>query len=89
MTTIQMTSVFQERKNALEKEHKLLIEQKNEPKPVAGNGIYERYNNPVVTAAHAPLEWRFDFNENTNPFLQERIAINAAFNAGAMKWNGK
>jgi len=89
MTTIQMTSVFQERKNALEKEHKLLIEQKNEPKPVAGNGIYERYSHPVVTAAHAPLEWRFDFNENTNPFLQERIAINAAFNAGAMKWNGK
>lgn len=89
MTTIQMTSVFQERKNALQKEHQLLIEQKNEPKPVAGNGIYERYTNPVVTATHAPLEWRFDFNEKTNPFLQERIAINAAFNAGAMKWNGK
>jgi len=89
MTTIQMTSVFQERKNTLEKEHKLLIEQQNEPKPVAGNGIYDRYTHPVVTAAHAPLEWRFDFNENTNPFLQERIAINAAFNAGAMKWNGK
>lgn len=89
MTTIQMTSVFQERKNALEKEHNLLIEQKNEPQPVAGNGIYKRYTNPVVTAAHAPLEWRFDFNQNTNPFLQERIAINAAFNAGAMKFNGK
>lgn len=89
MTTIQMTTVFQKRKNELEKEHKLLIEQKNEPKPAAGNGIYERYIHPVVTAAHAPLEWRFDFNKNTNPFLQERIAINAAFNAGAMKFNGK
>lgn len=89
MTTIQMTTVFQKRKNELEKEHKLLIEQKNEPKPVVGNGIYERYIHPVVTAAHAPLEWRFDFNKNTNPFLQERIAINAAFNAGAMKFNGK
>lgn len=89
MTTIQMTTVFQKRKNELEKEHKLLIEQKNEPKPAAGNGIYERYTHPVVTATHAPLEWRFDFNENTNPFLQERIAINAAFNAGAMKFNEK
>lgn len=89
MTTIQTTSVFQERKNALEKEHLLLIEKNNKPQPVAGNGIYERYTNPVVTAAHAPLEWRFDFNEETNPFLQERIGINAAFNAGAMKWNGK
>ncbi|MDR7371220.1 glycosidase [Flavobacterium aquidurense] len=80
---------FQDRKTALEKEHKTLIEQKNEPQDTIGNGIYDRYKNPVVTAAHAPLNWRFDFNETTNPFLQERIGINAAFNAGAMKWNDK
>ncbi|MNK39799.1 4-O-beta-D-mannosyl-D-glucose phosphorylase [compost metagenome] len=89
MTTITSSVHFQERKSALEKEHKTLIEQKNEPLEIAGNGIYERYKNPVVTAAHVPLNWRFDFNENTNPFLQERIGVNAAFNAGAMKWNGK
>ncbi len=89
MTAITTTQVFQERKNQLEKEHQLLIERKNEPKAVAGNGIFQRYQNPVVTAAHAPLHWRFDFNEETNPFLQERIAINATFNAGATKWNGK
>jgi len=80
---------FQDRKTALEKEHKTLIEQKNELQDTIGNGIYDRYKNPVVTAAHAPLNWRFDFNETTNPFLQERIGINAAFNAGAMKWNDK
>ncbi|MET3029339.1 glycosidase [Flavobacterium sp. UW10123] len=89
MTTITSSVNFQERKSALEKEHKTLIEQKNQPQEIAGNGIYERYKNPVVTAAHVPLNWRFDFNENTNPFLQERIGVNAAFNAGAMKWNGK
>ncbi|MBW1654794.1 glycoside hydrolase family 130 protein [Flavobacterium quisquiliarum] len=89
MTTITSSATFQERKSALEKEHKALIELKNTPEQTAGNGIYERYKNPVVTAAHAPLNWRFDFNENTNPFLQERIGINAAFNAGAMKWNDK
>ncbi|WP_289662380.1 glycoside hydrolase family 130 protein [Flavobacterium panacagri] len=89
MTTITSSATFQERKSALEKEHKALIELKNTPEQTAGNGIYERYKNPVVTAAHAPLNWRFDFNENTNPFLQERIGINAAFNAGAMKWKGK
>ncbi|WP_433778953.1 glycoside hydrolase family 130 protein [Flavobacterium anhuiense] len=89
MTTITSSVHFQERKSALEKEHKILIEQKNEPQEIVGNGIYERYKNPVVTAAHIPLNWRFDFNEKTNPFLQERIGINAAFNAGAMKWNGK
>ncbi|PIF30923.1 4-O-beta-D-mannosyl-D-glucose phosphorylase [Flavobacterium sp. 9] len=89
MTTITSSAIFQDRKIALEKEHKTLVEQKNAPQDQAGNGIYERYKNPVVTAAHVPLNWRFDLNERTNPFLQERIGMNAAFNAGAMKWNGK
>ncbi|MWB95980.1 glycosidase [Flavobacterium sp. GA093] len=89
MTAIATSTTFQDRKVALEKEHKTLLEQKNQPQNTAGNGIYTRYQNPVVTASHIPLNWRFDFNENTNPFLQERIGINAAFNAGAMKWNDK
>ncbi|GAA3750461.1 4-O-beta-D-mannosyl-D-glucose phosphorylase [Flavobacterium ginsengisoli] len=89
MTTITSSATFQERKLALEKQHKTLLEQKNEPQQTVGNGIYERYKNPVVTAEHIPLNWRFDFNEESNPFLQERIGMNAAFNAGAMKWNGK
>ncbi len=89
MTTISSSTTFQNRKAALEKEHKTLIEQKNAPQENAGNGIYQRYQNPVVTASHVPLNWRFDLNEKTNPFLQERIGMNAAFNAGAMKWNGK
>jgi 4-O-beta-D-mannosyl-D-glucose phosphorylase len=89
MTTIATSTTFQDRKVALEKEHKSLIEKKNTPQESAGNGIYDRYKNPVVTAAHVPLNWRFDLNEKTNPFLQERIGMNAAFNAGAMKWNGK
>ncbi|KIO53292.1 glycoside hydrolase family 130 protein [Flavobacterium hibernum] len=89
MTTIAPSTTFQDRKVALEKEHKILIEKTNTPQDTAGNGIYERYKNPVVTAAHVPLNWRFDLNEKTNPFLQERIGMNAAFNAGAIKWNGK
>ncbi|MEO6175860.1 MAG: glycosidase [Flavobacterium circumlabens] len=89
MTAIATSTTFQDRKVALEKEHTTLIEQKNTPQDIIGNGIYQRYKNPVVTAAHVPLNWRFDLNEETNPFLQERIGINAAFNAGALKWNGK
>lgn len=50
------------------------------------NGIYERYGNPILTAAHTPVEWRYDLNAKTNPFGMERIGINATFNAGAMKW---
>ena len=54
-----------------------------------GNGIYERYENPILTAEHTPLEWRYDMNEHTNPFLMQRIMMNATLNAGAMKWKGK
>ncbi len=53
------------------------------------NGIYNRYEYPVLTAAHTPLIWRYDFNSATNPFLQERIGINATFNSGAIRLNGK
>ena len=53
------------------------------------NGIYERYENPILTRDHIPLEWRYDFNPDTNPFFMERIGFNAVFNAGAIKLNGK
>jgi 4-O-beta-D-mannosyl-D-glucose phosphorylase len=54
-----------------------------------GNGIYDRYEFPVLTAAHAPIAWRYDLNQKTNPFLMERMGINAAFNAGAILHKGK
>jgi len=79
---------FKERFDLLKKEFKELVQQKNEiVEP--GNGIYERYKYPVLTAAHAPLYWRYDLNHETNPYLLERFGINAAFNAGAMKFKGK
>jgi 4-O-beta-D-mannosyl-D-glucose phosphorylase len=53
------------------------------------NGVYNRYQNTILTAAHTPIFWRYDLNETTNPYLMERFGINAAFNAGAIKWNGK
>ena len=79
---------FKTRLKALRKEYKKLISKKNTP-VLPGNGIFERYKNPVVTASHIPLEWRYDLNPETNPFLMERMGINAAFNAGAIKYNGK
>lgn len=53
------------------------------------NGIYNRYQHPVVTAAHIPIEWRYDLNPETNPYCMERISFNAVMNSGAIKWNGK
>jgi len=55
----------------------------------AGNGIVDRYVNPVVTAEHAPIFWRYDLNYETNPHLLERLGINATFNCGAMEFHGK
>jgi len=68
--------------------HRDLLSKKNE-KSTNGNGIYDRYTNPILTADHTPLTWRYDFNSETNPFMMERIGINATLNAGAMKWKGK
>ena len=53
------------------------------------NGWYARWKYPALTADHVPLEWRYDLNPRTNPLLLERLGINAAFNVGALEWNGR
>ena len=53
------------------------------------NGVFERFKYPVVTDRHTPLEWRYDFNPQTNPFFMERLGVNATLNPGAFYWNGK
>lgn len=53
------------------------------------NGVFKRYKNPILTAHHIPLNWRYDFNPVTNPYLIERFGINAVLNSGAIKWNDK
>ena len=73
---------------ALQEEYEALITQENE-EVNASHGWYSRYKNPVVTAKHIPLNWRYDFNAETNPLGMETIGANAAFNAGAIKWKGK
>lgn len=69
-------------------DYKRLVEQKNAPIPHPSR-LFTKYQHPILTAAHAPLHWRYDFNPKTNPFLLERFGINAVFNAGAIKWEGK
>lgn len=53
------------------------------------NGIYDRYEYPVLTREFAPVHWRYDLDEKTNPNFQERLGINAVMNSGAIKLNGK
>ena len=89
MIMINAKDVFLKRKKELEQEYQTLIEKPNSPKNEVSNGIFTRYSNPVVTAKHIPLDWRYDFNEKENPLLLERIGYNAAFNAGAIQFNDK
>jgi 4-O-beta-D-mannosyl-D-glucose phosphorylase len=69
--------------------HKKLITRRNPVDPHWYNGVFERFTYPVLTAEHAPIEWRFDLNPQTNPFLMERLGINATLNPGAFLWKGK
>lgn len=79
---------FEMRKNEITKRFKDIITQKNE-KEFSFNGIYERYKYPVVTRENIPLEWRYDFSYETNPYFLERIGVNATFNSGAIYFEGK
>lgn len=79
---------FNARLQALHAAHQQLIQTNNEAIH-PGNGIFLRYKNTVLTAAHVPLEWCYDLNQSSNPYLMTRFGINAVFNAGAIKWEGK
>lgn len=79
---------FQRRIQKETEKYEALINRKNE-KTDFYNGIYDRYKYPVLTAAHAPLIWKYDFNYETNPYFMERLGVNAALNSGAIKLNGK
>jgi len=72
----------------LTEEHNKLLNRGNE-RIEPGNGIFHRFRYPVLTGDHAPLFWKYDLDPVTNPYLMERFGIHAAFNAGAMKFNGK
>jgi len=79
---------FEQKLNRLRAHHEELLERTNEPLPW-GNGIYEKYKYPILTAEHTPLEWRYDFSPEDNPHMMQRIMINAVFNAGAIKLGGR
>ena len=81
-------TAFKQLVQQLFKQQEKLLTRRNRKLP-GGNGIFERYEFPVLTAAHAPIIWRYDLNRRTNPLLLERIGVNATFNAGAIAHDGK
>lgn len=79
---------YTEKINKLFEDHKTFLRTKNSPTE-ENNGIFQRYKNPILTAKHTPIFWRYDLNEQRNPFLMERIGINATLNSGAIKFDDK
>ncbi len=65
-----------------------LIERKNQ-KSTFYNGVFDRYEYPVLTREHIPLTWKYDLNPETNPYFMERLGVNAVMNSGAIELNGK
>lgn len=85
---MNMEMTFKEKIKDLFRKHEELLSLSNVPLE-DGNGIFTRYKNPILTAAHTPIIWRYDLDEKSNPYLMERIGMNATLNSGAIKWNGK
>ncbi len=82
------SQAFEKRLNLLMQEYNTVTQLSNTPKSV-GNGIFERFENPVLTRDHIPVFWKYDLDERTNPWLMERIGVNCVFNAGAVELDGR
>ena len=72
----------------LKERQEQLLQRKNERTDFY-NGIYDRWEDPVLTREHVPVEWRFDLDPETNPYFMERLGVNAVFNSGAIRHDGK
>ena len=83
-----MDTLFTKRLQQLKEDSEKLLVRKN-IRIENGNGIFNRFEYPILTAAHTPLSWRYDLNPASNPLLLERIGVNAVFNSGAIKFNNK
>lgn len=79
---------FDEINNKIFNDYEELIKKENKASEKY-NGIFKRYENPVLTAGHIPPFWKFDLNPETNPFFMERLGVNAVFNAGAIYFDGE
>lgn len=79
--------IFEHRKKLVEARYEELVTRTN--KIIEGNGVYNRYCNPVITAEMVPPFWKYDYDRERNPYFMERIGVNATLNAGAIKLNGR
>src|SRR5690625_3746848 len=81
--------MIHEKYDELVQKQEKLITKENKVDENFYNGIYDRYENPVITRHHVPVHWRFDLNKETNPHFLERLGANATLNPGAIYFEGK
>ncbi|MBR3300939.1 MAG: glycosidase [Clostridia bacterium] len=72
-------------KNQIIKRYNELLERKNKESEFY-NGVYARYEYPVLTREHIPPFWMFDYQSDN---FMERLGVNSVFNPGAIYLDGK
>ncbi len=80
---------YQKRKANVQARHQVLVSRPNCINLDWDNGVYERWSHPVITRDHVPLDWRYDFDSQANPYFLERLGVNGTLNPGAIYLNGK
>lgn len=83
-----MNQIYETRRRLAEGRYEETVSRRNRELESL-NGIYSRYQYPIITADSVPPVWRYDYNPETNPMFMERIGVNATLNSGAIKLNGK
>ena len=73
----------------LEAQYENLIRRKNNINRDWYNGIFERWEHPVLTRDHIPPFWIYDADPEANPHMMQRLGVNAVFNSGAILLDGK
>jgi len=86
---LKAPSQFKSKLVRMHQAHEKLVTRRNRVDASWYNGLFDRFEHPVVTADHVPLSWRYDLNPKTNPDLIERLGINAVLNPGAIELNGR
>lgn len=79
---------FEARIKEVTENHRKVTERVNIKKKSI-NGIFNRYEYPALMREDIPLNWRFDYSYERNPYFLERIRVNAVMNAGAIYLDGK
>lgn len=85
---MNLPTTYATRRAAIDTHHQKLLVRPN-VRVGPGNGIFDRFVHPVLTAEHVPLTWRYDYSPQDNPLFLERLGINSVFNAGALYRDGK